>query len=254
MKVTFLGTGTSQGVPVIACPCEVCTSPDEKDKRLRTSALIEFEGHQVVIDAGPDFRTQMLRENVKTLDAILLTHAHKDHTAGLDDIRAFNYFQKKPMDVYATSKVQDALHVEYHYAFDKKADYPGIPRINFKTVDSRSFFVKSLEVVPVEVFHFKLPVLGYRFGGFTYITDANLIHEKEKEKIKGTRILVLNALRKEKHISHFSLEEAISLAKEIGAEKTYLTHISHQLGLHNETSASLPPGIYLAYDGLKLEL
>jgi phosphoribosyl 1,2-cyclic phosphate phosphodiesterase len=254
LRVTFLGTGTSQGIPVIACPCEVCHSSDLKDKRFRTSAMVEIETQTIVIDSGPDFRQQMLREDVRKVDAILLTHAHKDHTAGLDDVRAFNYFLKRPMDVYATPGVQQALRTEYFYAFDKKNNYPGIPQINLKTVGLKPFLIESIVVTPIEVFHHKLPVLGYRIGDFTYITDANLIHEEEREKINGSRILVLNALRKEKHISHFSLDEAVELAKQIGAEQTYFTHISHQLGLHEEVSKSLPEGMYLAYDGLKLDL
>ncbi|MBK9729916.1 MAG: MBL fold metallo-hydrolase [Chitinophagaceae bacterium] len=253
MKVTFLGTGTSQGIPVISCPCAICHSPDTRDQRLRTSILIDSGDTCIAVDAGPDFRQQMLREKVKRLDAVLFTHAHKDHLAGLDDVRAFNYFQQQPMDVYATLPVQQVIRNEFSYAFDRENDYPGIPKIKLHMIDLRPFKIRNIAFDPIEVFHFKLPVLGFRFNDFTYITEANFISEEEKRKIKGSRFLVLNALRKEKHISHFNLEEAIALAKEIGAEATYFTHISHQLGKHEEVEKLLPPNIYLAYDGLKIE-
>lgn len=253
MKVTFLGTGTSQGIPVISCPCAVCHSPDWRDNRLRTSIMIESDTTCVVVDTGPDFRQQMLRENVKRVDAILFTHAHKDHLGGLDDVRAFNYFLQKPMDVFATREVQQVIRNEYSYAFDLDNDYPGIPKIKLHTIDLNPFIVRDISFTPVEVVHLKLPVLGFRFGDFTYITDANFISEEEKKKIRGTQYLVLNALRIEKHISHFSLDEAIALAEEIGAENTYFTHISHQLGRHEQVAAHLPKGIYLAHDGLKIE-
>lgn len=252
MKVTFLGTGTSQGIPVISCPCNVCNSNDPRDQRLRTSIMIETDRTCIVVDSGPDFRQQMLREKVKRVDAILFTHAHKDHIAGLDDVRAFNYFLGKPMDAYATNEVQQVIRNEYAYAFDPTNNYPGIPKIKLHTIDMKPFAISDVRFVPVEVFHHKLPVLGFRFADFTYITDANYIAEKEKEKIRGTRYLVLNALRKEKHISHFNLDQAIQLAAEIGAEETYFTHISHQLGLHREISELLPGGMFLAYDGLNI--
>lgn len=252
MKVTFLGTGTSQGIPVISCPCAVCQSPDPRDQRLRTSIMIESDSTCISVDAGPDFRQQMLREKVQRLDAVLFTHAHKDHLAGLDDVRAFNYFLQKPMDVYATFQVQEVIRNEFAYAFNRENDYPGIPKIKLHTIDLNPFSIGNIAFHPVEVFHFKLPVLGFRFADFTYITDANFISEEEKKKIRGTRFLVLNALRKEKHISHFNLAEAIALAEEIGAEATYFTHISHQLGNHEEVIKQLPPTIFLAYDGLKI--
>lgn len=253
MKVTFLGTGTSQGVPVIACDCKVCSSEDEHDKRLRVSILIELKGKVLVIDSGPDFRYQMLRAKVKHLDAILFTHEHKDHVAGLDDVRAFNYKQQTEIDVYAHKRVQEALKREFSYVFSINK-YPGIPRVTLHNIDDQPFLASDIEIVPITVMHFQLPVYGFRIGNFTYITDAKTISEEEKLKIKGSEVLVINALQKDKHISHFTFDEAIAFAKEIGAEKTYFTHISHRLGTHQEISAELPEGIYLAYDGLVLEM
>jgi len=253
VTITFLGTGTSQGVPVIACDCEVCTSTDPHDKRLRTSILIEGDDKTVVIDSGPDFRYQMLRAGVKHLDAIVFTHEHKDHVAGMDDIRAFNYRQNAPVDVYATTRVQEALKREFSYIF-AEFKYPGIPQINLHTIGLDPFDIGSLHFIPVEVMHYKLPVLGFRIKDFTYITDAKTVSETEKQKIKGTKILVINALQTQSHISHFTLDEAILFAQEIGAEKTYFTHISHRLGLHEVMSQQLPPNIEFAYDGLKLSV
>lgn len=251
IEVTFLGTGTSQGVPIIACPCPVCKSSDARDKRLRSSVLIEMNNTTLVVDSGPDFRQQMLREDVKKIDALLFTHAHKDHIAGMDDIRAFNYVLQKPIDVYADSIVERAMHREFPYIFDG-TNYPGIPQINLHIIGNEIFHVGAVAITPIEVMHYNLPVKAFRVGDFTYITDANFISESEKEKIKGSRTVVINALRKEKHISHYSLDEAIALARELGAESTYFTHISHQLGAHEEVSKDLPEGIFLAYDGLKI--
>ncbi|WP_423148179.1 MBL fold metallo-hydrolase [Rubrolithibacter danxiaensis] len=253
MKITFLGTGTSQGVPVIACECSVCTSPDSRDKRLRVSVLIEDKGKVIVIDSGPDFRYQMLRAHVKHLDAIVFTHEHKDHVAGLDDIRAFNYKQQSAMNIYAHERVLQALSNEFHYAFSE-FKYPGVPLLNLHKIDNKPFEVSGIEFIPIEVMHYKLPVYGFRIGNFTYITDAKTISEAEKEKIKGSEVLVINALQKENHISHFTLEEAISLAKEINAPVTYFTHIGHKMGRHEEILKELPEGIKLAYDGLVLNL
>jgi phosphoribosyl 1,2-cyclic phosphate phosphodiesterase len=254
VKVTFLGTGTSQGVPLIACACKVCNSSDPLDKRLRTSVKIEVGDTTIVIDSGPDFRQQMLRSQTKKLDALIFTHEHKDHIAGMDDIRAFNYVHKLPVDVYASEQVQVALRREYQYIFaDFK--YPGIPEINLFTIaNNQPFKVNEIDVTPIEVLHYKLPVLGFRIGDFTYITDANAISDVEKEKIKGSKVLVLNALRHEKHISHFTLSEAIELVKELDVPEAYFTHISHQLGLHHEVDASLPDGMHLAYDGLCIDI
>jgi phosphoribosyl 1,2-cyclic phosphate phosphodiesterase len=253
VKITFLGTGTSQGVPVIACNCEVCTSTDARDNRLRTSIMIEDKGKIIVVDSGPDFRQQMLRAHVQRLDAIVFTHEHKDHIAGLDDIRAFNYRQKGPVDVYGDFRVQAALKREFYYIFEE-FKYPGIPQLNLHTIGLEPFNIGQITFTPIEVLHYKLPVLGFRINDFTYITDAKTISAEEADKIRGSKILVINALQKESHISHFTLDEAIAFAQKIGAEKTYLTHISHRLGRHNDIAKELPSGIELAYDGLQLEI
>ena len=254
MKVTFLGTGTSQGVPVIGCQCEVCLSLDYRDKRLRSSILIQDEeDFQVVIDTGPDFRQQMLRERVRKLEGVFFTHAHKDHTAGLDDIRSFNFLQKKDMPVFGEKPVLDQLRREFAYIFSE-TKYPGIPQVALNEITEQSFSFQGKEIIPIRVMHHKLPVLGFRIGNFTYITDANHIPEEEKEKIKGSSILVLNALQKDPHISHFTLDEAVKMAEEIGATNTYLTHISHKLGLHKGVSNELPENVQLAYDGLTLTI
>ena len=254
MKVTFLGTGTSQGIPVISCGCEVCLSDDYRDKRLRTSVLLETDDKTIVIDSGPDFRYQMLRAGVKDLDAIIYTHEHKDHIAGLDDIRPFNYLLKKNIDIYATIRVEQALRREFSYIFSE-IQYPGLPQINLHEISAdHSFNIGETLIEPIEIMHYKLPILGYRVNDFTYITDAKTISEETAEKIKGTKILVINALQIADHISHFNLEEAVTFAKKINAEVTYLTHISHNLGLHNEVEKVLPDNIRLAYDGLSLYL
>lgn len=253
MKVTFLGTGTSQGVPIIACECEVCRSQNPKDNRLRTSILIESNQAKVVIDSGPDFRQQMLREKVKSLDAVIFTHEHKDHLAGLDEVRAFNYITKAKMPIFATERVQEALKREFAYIFAEEK-YPGIPEIEVITITDDKFSVKDIELTPIDVIHYRLPVKAFRIKDFTYITDANYISEEEKEKIKGSKIIVINALRREEHVSHFTFQQAIDLMHELKPEKAYFTHISHQLGLHNEVSKELPEFIELAYDGLQIEI
>ena len=253
MKVTFLGTGTSQGVPIITCTCVVCSSTDPRDNRLRTSVLIETERINIVIDTGPDFRQQMLRENVHKVDAILFTHGHKDHTAGFDDIRGFNWKTKEAMEVYSNEEVEIVLKRDFHYAFAEHK-YPGVPNLNLNVIQNKNFMIRDIPITPIEVLHYKLPVFGYRIGDFSYITDANFISESEKEKLKGSKVLVLNALRKSEHISHFTLDQAVAIASEIGAEQTYLIHMSHQMGLHVEVDSELPEGINLAYDGLAVTL
>ncbi len=249
MKITFLGTGTSQGVPVIACDCETCISKDSHDKRLRTSILIEKDNTSFVIDAGPDFRQQMLRENVRKLDAILLTHEHKDHIAGMDDVRAYNYKSRDAIDIFAEDRVQKAVRKEYSYVF-AEYQYPGIPKMRLNPITEYGFQLSQFTIIPLRVYHYKLPVYGFRIGNFAYITDANYIPEETKEKIIGVKYLVINALRKEKHISHFSLREAIDFVRQISPRKAFITHIGHQMGRHNDVSQELPAGIVLAYDGL----
>lgn len=236
---------------MVACSCNVCTSPDKKDKRLRSSILVESDTTSLVVDTTPDFRYQMLRANVKKLDAVLFTHPHKDHVAGLDDVRGFNFFQKKAMEIYSNSLTEEALKREFAYAFSDKK-YPGIPELNLNTINSSPFYIGDIPVVPIEVWHLKMPVLGFRFGRFTYITDANRIEEPEKEKIRGSDVMVLNALRKEKHISHYTLDEAVAEVQGLGIAQSYFTHISHQLGRHQDVNAVLPKGIELAWDGMEL--
>ena len=252
MKITFLGTGTSQGVPVIACPCAVCTSRDSKDKRLRSSILITHQHKNYIIDTGPDFREQMLRANVLTLQAIIYTHQHRDHVAGMDDIRAYNFFEDRAIDVYATDVVQEELRRTFYYAFEEKR-YPGTPEAILHTITNTPFVVDGLTFIPVLVYHHKMPVYGYRIGNFAYITDASRIEDDELQKIKGVDTLVINALRREKHIAHFTLEEALHMIERINPERAYLTHVSHQLGRYNDVSLELPPHVHLAYDGLEIE-
>ncbi|RYY09765.1 MAG: MBL fold metallo-hydrolase [Chitinophagaceae bacterium] len=253
MKVTFLGTGTSQGVPVISCDCRVCRSDHAQDKRLRVSVLLEMADKTVVIDSGPDFRYQMLRAGVKDLDAIVFTHEHKDHVAGLDDIRPFNYLKNKSIDIFAVDRVQAALRREFAYIFEDSG-YFGLPKVNMITIDEQPFKIGETEFIPVEVMHHKLPVMGYRIGNFAYVTDAKTLSERSIEKLRGTELLVLNALQREDHISHLTLAEAIDMAGKIGARMTYLTHLSHNMGLHREIEQELPSNIRLAYDGLKIEV
>ncbi len=238
---------------MIACGCEVCTSTDKKDKRLRSSILVQSVATTVVIDTTPDFRYQMLRADVKELDAVVFTHPHKDHIAGLDDVRAFNFFQQRPMDVYANNLTIEGLKKEFSYAFaDKK--YPGVPELELHTISSGPFEVGDINFIPLKVWHYKMPVLGFRLGKFTYITDANRIDEEEKKKIAGSEVLIVNALRKEEHISHFTLDEAIQLVKELKIPTAYFTHLSHQMGRHKDIEAQLPDGVHLAYDGLVLHI
>ncbi|MTI38745.1 MBL fold metallo-hydrolase [Fulvivirga lutimaris] len=254
MKITFLGTGTSQGIPVIACNCDVCTSLDFRDQRLRTSIHIEVEGKSFVIDTGPDFRQQMLRERINSLDGVIYTHEHKDHTAGLDDVRAYNFIQKKEMPIYATERVLNQLKMEYSYIFTTGKKYPGIPQIRIEKITNNPFEADGIKFTPIEVLHLKLPVLGFRINDFTYITDANYISEEEKEKIKGSKALVINALQKAEHISHFNFEQAVALAQELNIDHTYFTHLSHRMGRHSEVEKELPENISLAFDGQQIEL
>ncbi len=251
MKVTFLGTGTSQGVPVIGCTCNVCQSTDPRDKRLRTSVLIQARNKTVVIDTGPDFRQQMLREKVNRLDAVVFTHAHRDHTAGLDDVRAYNHMQNMDMPVYGTPEVLQQLRTEYAYAFAPAA-YPGIPRLDLHQLNGEAFDVSGISFLPLPVMHLHMPVLGFRIDNFSYITDAKFIPPATLEKLKGTEVLVLNALQRERHISHLNLTEALEIVNTVKPRHTYLTHLSHRMGLHAEVEKELPDDVSLAYDGLKV--
>ena len=253
MIVTFLGTGTSQGVPVIGCECEVCRSLDFRDKRLRVSVHLQIEDTSIIIDSGPDFRQQVLRERIKRLDALLYTHEHKDHTSGLDDIRAYNFMQHADMPLYGEQRVLNQIKQEFSYIFSGH-NYPGIPQVKLCPITEAAFELAGIEIQPIRVKHYKLPVLGFRVNNFTYITDANYISEEEKQKMAGSEVIVLNALRKEAHISHYSLAEAVALLMQLRPKKAYLTHISHLMGLHHQVEAELPDFISLAYDGLKIEL
>lgn len=251
MEIEFLGTGTSQGVPVIACECSICTSSDIRNHRLRSSLLVRVTNQTIVIDTGPDFRQQMLRAKVKQLDAILLTHEHKDHIAGLDDIRPFNQLQQRSIHVYAEDIVEQALHREFSYIFAQQK-YPGVPEIEIHRIDEHDFQVFDIPVIPIRVIHFKLPILGYRIGEMTYITDASYIPQSEISKIFGCKVLVINALRLEKHYSHFNLRDALDFIEKVQPQTAYLTHISHTMGLYNDVQAALPANVHLAYDGLKV--
>jgi len=254
MRFTFLGTGTSQGVPVIGCTCDVCLSRDKRDKRLRTSAMIEVDGNTFIIDTGPDFRQQMLRHTPNDMPKVLFTHEHKDHVAGLDDIRAFNFKYRKPIDIYSSSAVQEALKREFHYVFAAQK-YPGVPQVNlFDISDGNEFTVNGTNILPIKLLHYKMPVFGFRIKDLVYITDANYIAPEEMEKLHGLDVLVLNALRKSEHISHFNLEEALEIIAELKPKKAYLTHISHLLGKHENVSQELPENVFIAEDELVFEL
>lgn len=254
MKVTVLGSGTSQGVPVIACDCKVCSSEDSKDKRLRSSIMITIKDKNYIIDSGPDFRHQMLRERVQSLEAILFTHEHKDHIAGLDDVRAFNFKQKRPVNIYCSKNVEVALKREFHYAFSGD-NYPGIPQININLIENKQFEVFSgLKVIPIQVFHYKMPVFGFRIGDFTYITDAKTISDEEINKIKGSKVIMVNALQEKEHISHFNLKEALSFIEKVDPEKAYLTHISHLFGTTEYINSILPENVFIANDGFVFDV
>ena len=253
IEIEFLGTGTSQGVPVVACNCRVCQSTNNKDKRLRSSVYVKVYNAHILIDAGPDFRQQMLRSDIRLLDAILITHEHADHIFGLDDIRAFNWIQSKPMDIYVEERVQKSIKRVFDYVF-AKFRYPGIPEMDLHIIKNETFFVHEIPVIPIRGLHHKLPVFGFRIGTFAYITDMKTIEKEELEKLKGLDILVLNALRQEEHISHFNLKEALELIKQLMPQRAYLTHISHQMGFYEEVMKLLPENVSLAYDGLKLSI
>jgi len=252
-KAIFLGTGTSQGVPLIACNCHVCTSSDTRDKRLRSSLLLQINSLNYVIDTGPDFREQMLRLKIQDLESILFTHEHKDHIAGLDDVRAFNYKQQRPMKVYCTKEVEIAIQREFHYIFSAQS-YPGIPKIDIQTINKEPFVLSdTIEIIPILVYHHKMPVFGYRIGNFAYITDAKTIGPEERDKLKGLNTLVINALHQYPHISHFNLEEALEFIADIQPKKAFLTHISHQFGTYEEIKKLLPPHVEVSFDGLEIE-
>lgn len=255
MKLTFLGTGTSQGVPVIACQCKVCTSLDKRDSHLRTSALVETDsGDNILIDIGPDFREQMLREHVSHLDAILVTHAHRDHVGGIDDIRSFNYVQNKKMDIFCNHEARVTIERDYHYIFDYH-EFPGLPEADLhELTGDEQLCLGGEAVIPIKVMHKTLPILGYRIGRLGYITDANHIDPDQLDKLKGVDILVVNALRKTKHFSHFCLSEALEVVEAVSPREAYLTHVSHEMGLYADVSAELPPHVHIAYDGLKVEI
>jgi phosphoribosyl 1,2-cyclic phosphate phosphodiesterase len=253
VKITFLGTGTSQGVPVVACQCPVCQSTDSKDKRLRASVMIETESQRLVVDAGPDFRQQMLTHQVLHLNGILLTHEHTDHIFGLDDIRAFNWVQKQATDIYAEERVQIAIRRIFDYVFST-FKYPGIPQMHLHLIENKPFRIDDLEVIPIRGYHYKLPVFGFRFGKIGYVTDVNQLEDAEIDKLRGLDVLVLNALRKEEHISHYNLSQALEIIAELKPAKAYLTHMSHQMGFHDEVQKELPENVFLAYDGLQIEV
>lgn len=253
MEVTFLGTGTSGGVPLIGCKCPVCQSTDPRDKRLRTSALLRVNGLTVGIDCGPDFRQQMLRENVSHLDALLITHQHKDHTGGLDDIRSFNFINKKPVDIYCDYATELGIKDQYSYVFTE-TDYPYLPKMNFHRINDQAFNIGGLNVIPIEVMHAQMPVKAFRMGNFTYITDAKTIAQSELDKILGTEVLVVNALRPEQHYSHFTINEALDLVNTVNPKRAYFIHMSHQFGFHSDMEQILPQNVTVAYDGLQIEV
>ena len=255
MEVIITGSGTSQGVPVIGCDCKVCKSHNPKDKRLRSSVHITYKNKSIVIDTGPDFRQQMINNNIKSLNAVLFTHEHKDHVAGLDDVRPFNFIQKSPIDIFCNQQVFKALKREFHYIFDPKFKYPGIPSINrHKISKEKTFKINEVLITPIEVMHHKLPVLGFRIDNFAYITDAKTIESKEKNKLKNLDLLIVNALRIKEHLSHLNLEEALELINELNPKRAILTHLSHLIGKHEEIKKLIPKNVDVAFDGMKFNL
>lgn len=253
IRVEFLGTGTSQGVPVIACDCAVCQSADPRDERLRASVWVQVDGVSLLIDAGPDLRQQMLRSKVHKLDAVLLTHEHMDHIAGIDDLRAFNFAQKRPMDIHGNALTNAAVRRMFHYAFGEER-YPGVPELRLHAIGPGTVDIAGVQVQVVEVMHHRMPVLGFRVGRFAYITDAKTISADEREKLRGLDVLVLNALRKKEHLTHLNLSEALAIVEDLRPRRALFTHISHLLGTHASVAAELPAGSELAYDGLVVQL
>lgn len=252
MRITFLGTGTSQGVPVIGCECKVCKSENKKDKRLRSSVLIEKGDKNIIIDTGPDLRQQSLKNNICKIDFVLYTHAHRDHVSGIDELRSFNFIQKEEIHGFGNKELVNQLKNDYSYIFQNQ-NYPGLPKVNLEIVNKK-FRYKGVEVTPIEAFHYKLKILGYRIKDFTYLTDVKTLEENELKKIHGTKVLVINCLQIKEHISHLNLEEALELVNKLEVEKVYFTHISHNLGLYDKIESILPGKVNLAYDNLKVEL
>ncbi len=253
MKITFLGTGTSTGVPVVACKCDVCASDNPQDKRYRSSVMLTRRNSNIIIDCGPDFRMQMLKHKVEDIDAVVFTHAHRDHIAGLDDIRAFNFILNKSIDIYGSKVTLKAIKVQFPYIF-MPGRYKGAPQLILHPITDKPFGIGEFDFIPVEVMHQEMKVFGYRIADFTYITDANYISPAELDKVRGSKVLVINALRISRHATHFSLAEALEIIAELKPEVAFLTHISHFLGKSEEIEPSLPKGVHLAYDGLQIEV